>query len=97
MLFDPHNFDVNTMVYLIIWVVVGGTTTFWGPIIGLSVMTVVFELSLPLEEWRPLIAVAILIFFLVVMPGGLEILVPRAVAVLRKVPAIDKLLPRTSA
>ena len=68
--------------------------TFWGPILGVIVMTVVFELSRPLEEWRPLIAGAILIFFLVVMPGGLEILVPKAMAILRKVSVIDRLLPK---
>ncbi len=69
---DPKNFDVNVMVYLIIWIVVGGTATFWGPMIGLAAMTVVFELSRPLLEWRPLLFGLILILFLVFMPGGLE-------------------------
>jgi branched-chain amino acid transport system permease protein len=69
---DPKNFDINTMVYLIIWVVVGGTTTFWGPIVGLTAMTVVFESTRPLLEWRPLLFGGILIFFLVFLPGGLD-------------------------
>lgn len=69
---DPKNFDINTMVYLIIWVVVGGTQTFWGPLIGLTVMTLVFEWTRPLLEWRPLLFGAILIFFLIFQPGGLE-------------------------
>ncbi|GAB4282148.1 MAG: branched-chain amino acid ABC transporter permease [Roseovarius sp.] len=69
---DPKNFDINVMVYLIIWIVVGGATTFWGPIIGLAAMTVIFELSRPLLEWRPLLFGLILILFLVFMPGGLE-------------------------
>ena len=69
---DPKNFDINVMVYLIIWIVVGGTGTFWGPIIGLAVMTFVFEWSRPLLEWRPLLFGGILIFFLVFLPGGLE-------------------------
>lgn len=94
---DPHIFDVTVMVYLIIFVVVGGVATFWGPILGVIVMTIVFELSRPLEVWRPLIAGAILIFFLVVMPGGLEILLPKSMAMLRKVPAIDRLLLKASA
>lgn len=72
---DPHNFDVNTMVYLIIWVVVGGSATFWGPILGVTVMTVVFEVSRPLQEWRPLLFGVILILTLIFMPGGLESLV----------------------
>ena len=74
---DPKNFDVTTMVYLIIWVVIGGTATFWGPIIGLTVMTFIFEWTRPLLEWRPLLFGAILILFLVFLPGGLESLVPR--------------------
>jgi len=74
---DPKNFDINTMVYLIIWIVVGGSGTFWGPIIGLTVMTFVFEWSRPLLEWRPLLFGGILIFFLTVMPGGLESLFAR--------------------
>ncbi|GMG83107.1 branched-chain amino acid ABC transporter permease [Paralimibaculum aggregatum] len=69
---DPKAFDVNTMVYLIIWIVVGGAATFWGPIIGLVVMTFAFEWSRPLLEWRPLLFGGILIFFLVALPGGLE-------------------------
>lgn len=75
---DPKNFDINTMVYLIIWVVVGGTQTFWGPLIGLSVMTVVFEWTRPLLEWRPLLFGGILIFFLIFQPSGLEGLLLKA-------------------
>ena len=69
---DPKNFDVNTMVYLVIWVVVGGTKTYLGPYLGVVVMTSVFEASRPLLEWRPLLFGSILIFFLIFMPGGLE-------------------------
>ncbi len=69
---DPKNFDINVMVYLIIWIVVGGTATIWGPIMGLVAMTVVFEWSRPLLEWRPLLFGGTLIFFLVFLPGGLE-------------------------
>lgn len=69
---DPKNFDINTMVYLIIWVVVGGTATFWGPIVGLVVLTVIFEATRPLLEWRPVLFGGALIFFLIFMPGGLE-------------------------
>jgi len=69
---DPKNFDINTMVYLVIWVVVGGNRTFWGPFLGVIVMTMIFEGSRPLLEWRPLLFGSILIFFLIFLPGGLE-------------------------
>lgn len=69
---DPKNFDLTTMIYLVIWVVVGGTGTFWGPILGLVVITFFFEWTRPLLEWRPLIFGGILIMFLVVLPDGLD-------------------------
>ena len=69
---DPKLFGILNMVYLIIWVVVGGTRTFWGPLIGVAVMTVVFEATRPLEELRPALAGGILVVVLVLLPGGLE-------------------------
>jgi len=91
---DPHSFEATLMVYLIIYVVVGGVETFWGPVLGVITMTIVFEAARPLEEWRPLIAGCVLIFFLVVMPGGLEILIPRVAGVLRRLPVVGRLLPK---
>ena len=83
---DPRNFDLNSMIYLIIWVVVGGTATFWGPIIGLVVVTAAFEWSRPLLEWRPLMFGAVLIFFLIFLPGGLESLPAKMRGALRTPP-----------
>ena len=80
---DPRVFDIITMVYLIIWVVVGGTNTFWGPIIGVSVMQATFEFTRPLLEIRPAIFGVILILFLVFLPGGIESAIAKAMARLR--------------
>ena len=74
---DPRVFDIISMVYLVIWVVVGGTNTFWGPILGVAVMQTVFEVSRPLLEIRPAIFGSILILFLIFLPGGLESLGPK--------------------
>ena len=81
---DPRSFLLTEMVYLIIWVVVGGTTTFWGPIIGLAVMTIAFEWTRPLLEWRPMLFGGVLILFLILLPGGLDSLYPKLVSVWRK-------------
>ncbi len=81
---DPHNFGMVEMVYLIIWCVVGGVKTFWGPLIGVLSMSVVFELTRPLAEWRPALFGLILILFLVLMPGGLETLPARIREMLNK-------------
>jgi branched-chain amino acid transport system permease protein len=84
MAIDPHVFDITTMVYLIIWVVVGGTATFAGPIIGVTVMTAVFEWARPLLEWRPFLFGAILIVFLIFLPGGIESLLPKVPALFHR-------------
>ena len=90
---DPHSFEATLMVYLIIYVVVGGVETFWGPVLGVAVMMTVFELARPLEQWRPLLSGTILIVFLVFLPGGLELLLPRGMALLRRIPGLARLLP----
>lgn len=77
---DPRLFDIIAMIYLLVWVVVGGYRTFWGPIIGVCVMQAAFELSRPLMQIRPLFFGLTLALVLVVMPGGIESLIPRAVA-----------------
>jgi branched-chain amino acid transport system permease protein len=77
---DPKLFNIVTMLYLLIWVVVGGTKTFWGPIIGVSVMHTLFELSRPLIEVRPMFFGLSMVFVLIFMPGGIEGLITKAVA-----------------
>ena len=69
---DPKLFNLVTMLYLLIWVVVGGTNTFWGPIIGVSVMHTLFELSRPLIEIRPMFFGLAMILVLIFLPGGIE-------------------------
>jgi len=80
---DPRLFDIIAMIYLLVWVVVGGYRTFWGPIIGVSVMQAAFELSRPLLELRPLFFGLTMALVLVFMPGGIESLIPKAMSRLR--------------
>jgi branched-chain amino acid transport system permease protein len=89
---DPKLFDIHTMLYLLIWVVVGGTNTFWGPIIGVSVMYTAFELSRPLIQIRPAFFGLAIILVLLFLPGGIESLISKAFAQwqkLRGVPAAE--------
>lgn len=69
---DPRVFEISQMLYLLVWVVVGGTQTFLGPIIGLGTMTAIFEVTRTFAEWRPLVFGFILIFFLLFLPAGIE-------------------------
>jgi branched-chain amino acid transport system permease protein len=75
---DPKLFNIVTMMYLLIWVVVGGTKTFWGPVIGVSVMHTLFELSRPLIEIRPAFFGLTMILVLIFLPGGIGSLISKA-------------------
>jgi branched-chain amino acid transport system permease protein len=89
---DPKMFNIITMLYLLIWVVVGGTNTFWGPVIGVSVMYTLFELLRPLIQIRPMFFGLSIIFVLLFMPGGIESLISKAVdrwRGLRNMPAVE--------
>jgi branched-chain amino acid transport system permease protein len=69
---DPKLFNLVNMLYLLIWVVVGGTNTFWGPIIGVTVLHTLFELSRPLIEIRPMFFGLAMVLVLIFLPGGIE-------------------------
>ncbi|MDM8543645.1 branched-chain amino acid ABC transporter permease [Desulfococcaceae bacterium HSG9] len=81
---DPKTFNITTMLYLLIWVVVGGTNTFWGPVIGVTVMYTLFELSRPLIQLRPMFFGLTIIFVLLFMPGGIESLISKVTAQWRR-------------
>ncbi|GAB5469926.1 MAG: branched-chain amino acid ABC transporter permease [Rhodospirillales bacterium] len=78
---SPNAFEVSRMVDVLVWVIVGGTATFYGPLLGLFVLTVVNELvlrSLGIDQARPLFLGAILILAVLFLPKGLESLVEAA-------------------
>lgn len=69
---DPKLFNIVTMMYLLIWVVVGGTQSFWGPVIGVVIMHTMFELLRPLIEIRPAFFGLSMILALIFLPGGIS-------------------------
>ena len=76
----PDRFNVEEMVYVLIWAIVGGTATFYGPIVGVVVLTILNEVvlrALGVDEMRPMIYGAILIVSILFLPNGLESFVPK--------------------
>jgi len=72
---NPNIFNVDQMVYVLIWVIVGGTTTFWGPILGVVLLTVIDEMvlrELGVNQLRPLLYGLLLILAMLFMPKGLD-------------------------
>jgi branched-chain amino acid transport system permease protein len=81
---DPHQFDLTTGLYLLIWVVVGGFATFAGPIIGVAFFTLLGEVMRVFGAWMPLVYGCILIISLLFLPEGLESLLSRLPPLIRK-------------
>lgn len=77
---NPNSFDVEVMVFVLTWAIVGGTGTFYGPILGCVVLTILNEIILRemgFEQMRPLIYGAIMILSILFMPKGLESVVQK--------------------
>lgn len=90
---NPNSFDVEVMVFVLTWAIVGGTATFYGPILGCVVLTILNEIVLRemgFEQMRPLIYGAIMILSILFLPDGLESLVQRGLARLRRDKAAAK-------
>ncbi len=77
---NPNRFGVEEMVFVLVWAIVGGTATIYGPILGVVVLTVINEVvlrALGVDTMRPLFYGVILIASVLFLPNGLESLVPK--------------------
>ena len=79
----PSQFALHNMLYVLVWVIVGGTRTPFGPIVGVTLLTVVDEFIREFEQYRPLIYGVILIVTVRFLPTGLESLPARLRGFLR--------------
>ncbi|MFV2032381.1 MAG: branched-chain amino acid ABC transporter permease [Gammaproteobacteria bacterium] len=68
----PNQFSIGFMVFILIWVIVGGYNKFYGPIIGVIVLTLFDESIRGFNEIRPAIYGAVLIISILFLPMGLE-------------------------
>ena len=68
----PNQFTISFMVFILIWVIVGGYNKFYGPIIGVVVLTVFDESIRSFEVIRPAIYGGMLILSILFLPMGLE-------------------------
>lgn len=77
---SPSLFAIGFMLYLIVWVIVGGVNTFWGPIVGVITLYSIQEvLKIRLIAYMPMFYGIVLIAVVFALPGGLESL-PRRIA-----------------
>ena len=84
---NPSRFNVEEMVYVLTWAIVGGVATLYGPILGVVSLTIVNEIILRefgLDQWRPLFYGALLVASVLFLPKGLESLVMPARSMLSR-------------
>ncbi|MGH6718428.1 MAG: branched-chain amino acid ABC transporter permease [Alphaproteobacteria bacterium] len=76
---SPNQFGLTVMLYLLVWVIVGGTRTFAGPVIGTVLLTIIDEQlrGAGVDQYRPAIYGIILILTIRFLPQGLESLPER--------------------
>ena len=79
----PNQFGIGFMVFILIWVIVGGYNRFYGPILGVVVLTMFDESIRGFEEIRPAIYGAVLILSILFLPQGLESIAARIRDLLR--------------
>jgi len=68
----PNQFGIGFMVFILIWVIIGGYNKFYGPIIGVIVLTLFDESIRSFQEIRPAIYGGVLILSILFLPLGLE-------------------------
>jgi len=60
---DSSTFNIMTAVEILMFVVIGGASTYWGPLLGALVLTLLPEFLRTLREWLELVPVAWTNFF----------------------------------
>lgn len=68
---EPSNFDWLTSVSLVLFVILGGSTTAWGPVFGAAVLTLLPEVLRFMADWRMAIYGGLLVLVLALRPCGL--------------------------
>lgn len=71
MVISYSSFDLPASINLLVYMLIGGISSFAGPIIGASVLFVVPELFRDLKEYTPYLFAGIMLVVVFVMPEGL--------------------------
>jgi len=67
----PDSFGLFTSIYILIYVVVGGTNRFAGAIVGAFILTLIPEMFRTLKEYQPFIFAAVLFLVVFLLPRGI--------------------------
>jgi branched-chain amino acid transport system permease protein len=67
----PDTFAFLFTIYILIYMIVGGSGKFLGPIVGAAILTILPEIARPLKEYVPFLFAAILMLVIFFFPGGI--------------------------
>jgi ABC-type branched-subunit amino acid transport system permease subunit len=81
---NPDSFGLFHSIYLLIYMIVGGTDRFVGAVIGAFVLTLLPEVSRVFQEYQPLVFVAVLYLVVFLLPRGMVDLPERMKPLIRK-------------
>jgi branched-chain amino acid transport system permease protein len=68
---EAQHFSVSLSIYTVLYVLLGGTQTVWGPLVGAIFFSLVPELLRAGESWRYVLFAALIVAFMAVRPQGL--------------------------
>ena len=74
---NPLDFSAVLMFKLVAAAIVGGVTTFWGPLVGLLYLTVLEEAFRDFTQWIPLLWGVSVLGVILLAEGGLEMVIIR--------------------
>lgn len=78
------DFGLEPMVLLVVFTVIGGTSSVWGPVVGTVVLTIVSEFMREFHYYEILLDGAVLILTMLLLPEGLISLPGRLARLLRR-------------
>ncbi|MCX6020931.1 MAG: branched-chain amino acid ABC transporter permease [Chloroflexi bacterium] len=72
----PNDFGFPLATAVLMYAVIGGVGSLWGPILGAVLLTLLPELLRFLKDWRQVFSGAVLLLVILFLPGGLASLWP---------------------
>jgi branched-chain amino acid transport system permease protein len=90
---SSNNFSMWGTIYILVWLVVGGTRKMWGPIVGATAMTLIAELLRMSGIWQALFYSGVLLLVVLAMPQGIVGVVDKLRARLAKGGGTDDFAP----
>ena len=71
MYLDSPKFGFLLAVEFFVFVVFGGMETFWGPVVGATLLTLIPELVRFLKDWRMVFYGLVIVLLMIIRPQGL--------------------------